>query len=318
LGLFVTPETAENYDVTKIDVSCKPYDIALDVKAYPKIKMISAVELNAAHTDFGGFSGMALKRDGSKIYAITDRARLAEADPVADPQGGISCWRSVSLRPLRGTSGDPLAGSYLDAEGMTFSNSEQTKALISFERRHRAVEYDLTEEKATPLRELKQPDIADELTYNESYETVRRLKNGDIILFPEYLPEKGAPSRLRGYVLNRKTDQWKQIRIMQTEVGRYVTDLIELKNGDILTLERAFTVLTGPTAIIRHFSRAEFMSGVPQKGEILASFNRQTGSDNFEAMASLPIADGELIYLLSDDNFLSLQKTLLVTLKIPD
>ncbi len=317
MGLFVQPDEAKDYESAKINVVCKPYDMTVNRKLYPKTEMITATELDAEHSDFGGFSGMALKSDGSKLYAITDRARFLEAEPEANKKGGISCLRNVKLTPIRGTSGNTLTGSYLDSEGMTFGNKKETKIWISFERRPRVIEYNLNEEKKVPVRELTQPEIKSELTYNESYEAVRLLRNGEILLFPEYLPEKKKPENLRGYYLT-KADRWKQVRIIQADAGRYVTDILELKTGDILTIERAFSVLTGPTVKLRRFKRKEFFSGVPQKGEILAAFNLKTGTDNFEAAASLPVADGELIYLMSDDNFIGLQKTLLITLKIHD
>ena len=282
-----------------------------------KVDILSAVELRAAHIDFGGFSGAVIKKDGSKLYAVTDRARMLEAVPVADPKGGLSCLKDVTMRPVRGKDGEPLAGSYLDAEGLTFIDKREKNVYIGFERRHRVTEYDLTAESLTPLRNVPVPDIHNELTYNESYEAVRVLRDGTKLFFPEYLPLADKPSILRGYYQAAGAKKWKQILINQQKEGRYITDIAELRNGDIVTLERSFAVVAGPDIILRRFGRKHFLSGEPSAGEIIFRADREHGADNLEAMATLPSADGDLIYLMSDNNFLGFQKNLLITLRYP-
>ncbi len=88
--------------------------------------------------------------------------------------------------------------------------------------------------------------------------------------------------------------------------------------GDVLVLERRFTLLDGPGARITLLRRQAFRPGAALDGEELAILRQPSTIDNFDGIAIARGARGEaLVYLLSDDNFSFWQRTLLLMFELP-
>ena len=98
-----------------------------------------------------------------------------------------------------------------------------------------------------------------------------------------------------------------------------ITDAVSLANGDLLLLERRFKFLT-VNIRIRHVRQKELVSGKPIKGQVLMEANSNTHFvDNMEAITAHKNKHGEtIITLLSDDNFNSFQKNLILQFALPN
>src|SRR5690606_1515609 len=94
------------------------------------------------------------------------------------------------------------------------------------------------------------------------------------------------------------------------------TDCAFLPDGDLLVLERGFAFLTF-TVQLRRIPAAGVQPGSTMEGEVL--FRASGGEiDNFEALGVRTLADGETCRtIISDDNFLGLQRTLLLDFELP-
>jgi hypothetical protein len=85
---------------------------------------------------------------------------------------------------------------------------------------------------------------------------------------------------------------------------------------DLLVLERSFSFLTF-TVQIRHVPAIEVRPGATMDGAVLL---RASGGeiDNFEGLGIRHLPDGETrITIVSDDNFNSFQRTLLLDFALP-
>ena len=204
-------------------------------------------------------------------------------------------------------------GHYADSEGLSFGQTEND-ILISFERAHRVVNYQLNETQLLPKKNYPALEIK-KLPYNESYESVRMLENGDILAVPEYyIPAK--QKNMMFYLYAPKTDILKTFFLVPSD-GHYITDVNILNNGDFITLERSFSILTGISIQMRHIKRADLFGKNPADGEVIFRMASGEGVDNLEGMAVIHSDNGNYLYVISDDNFTSLQDTIIFSMFYP-
>jgi hypothetical protein len=98
-----------------------------------------------------------------------------------------------------------------------------------------------------------------------------------------------------------------------------VTDLALLPGGDLLILERSFSLERGAGMQLRRVKRSAVAPLRAFTGEVLADLDVRYSIDNMEAAAVRQNGKGEtLIYVLSDDNYNGLQRTVLLMFAIED
>ena len=91
-----------------------------------------------------------------------------------------------------------------------------------------------------------------------------------------------------------------------------------LPGGDVLLLERSFSLLSGTAARLSRIAAADLVPGAEVSGRQVAVLAPPMLVDNSEALAVRRRADGRLVaYVLSDDNFNPLQATLLTAILLP-
>lgn len=309
LGLFTAPAKTADYNIQDITVRCAHHQTRQNPNDKAQVKY--AISLTSDDEDFGGLSGILLSDDKERFYAISDRARFFHMAPIFDARNNISCFSSVQKRPLRGRSTRALIGHHGDSEGLSFKKNDKNKVLISFERAHRIVEYDLSMDQLLPQTDYETLAIR-ELPYNKSFETVRMISDNEVIAFPEgHEVKKGF---LKGYLYNIKDETNIDITLEKYD-GHYITDINILNNGDYLTLERRLSLLTGISTVMRHIKKEDLLSGNPASGNVIFHMTSTEGGDNFEAMEIKHNKTMNHIYIVSDNNFTSFQKTLLLHLE---
>jgi hypothetical protein len=89
--------------------------------------------------------------------------------------------------------------------------------------------------------------------------------------------------------------------------------------GDLLVLERRFTLLGGPAARLVRVEGESIRPGAALTGRELALLRPPLTVDNMEGLAARRGPGGEtLVYLISDDNFHLLQRTLLLMFELAE
>jgi hypothetical protein len=97
-----------------------------------------------------------------------------------------------------------------------------------------------------------------------------------------------------------------------------ITSAANAPDGGIYLLERRFSLLGGVGMEIRHIPADEIHEGARLNGEVLATLSFQDANiDNMEGLAVRRGPHGEtLLYVISDNNYWSLQRTLLLMFEV--
>jgi hypothetical protein len=92
-----------------------------------------------------------------------------------------------------------------------------------------------------------------------------------------------------------------------------ITDVAITPRGNLLILERSFSLLNGAGMRLRRVPLTALRPGAILEGEILMQADSGFQIDNMEGLAVHRNAAGEtIVTLISDDNFSKLQRTLLL------
>jgi len=99
--------------------------------------------------------------------------------------------------------------------------------------------------------------------------------------------------------------------------GYRPTDALWLGGDSLLVLNRRFTVFGWFTAKLVLVRLPRLEEGALLRGETIATFDRPGPIDNFEALALSREGNRAILWVASDDNHLSVQKTLLFRFALP-
>ena len=270
--------------------------------------------LRSSDRRFGGLSGLWVSEDGGRMVAISDHADWLTANLTYDRRGWLTGIRDTEMGRLKALNGLPLSHDHtqMDAESLTRLNDGSW--LVSFERDHRLWVYDggLPPFSSKP-RALAMPPGLKDAPFNEGVEAVAALLDGRILVISEGLVV--APGQTAAWIGDGTV--WQRLSFALYEDFQ-ATDAKALPNGDVMVLERRFHPITGPGARLRLIPAASIAPGAVLEGEPLAIIRPPLNVDNMEGLGIRRGKDEWLIYILSDDNFQVIQKTLLMMFALPD
>lgn len=254
---------------------------------------------------FGGFSAFAVREEGRRIIAISDRAAWATAD-LTRTSGQLTGIRTTALAPLRAISGAELEGTEVDAEGMAIDAAG--RIYLSFEGFHRIRRYDRIDGPATSV-----PGHRDfpALQRNSAFEALAIDRSGALYAIPERSGAWDLPFPVYRY----RDGAWdKQIRLRRD--GRFLPVGADFgPDGRLYLLERDFRRLGGFATRIRSFELGE--DGLADEVVLI-----ETGFGEFDNMEGISVwvdAEGAIrVSLISDDNFFPLQSTQIVEFVLTD
>ncbi|MFN0042206.1 MAG: esterase-like activity of phytase family protein [Alphaproteobacteria bacterium] len=273
-----------------------------------------ALTLTSADRRFGGFSALHVSANGEALLAVSDHGDWLAARLHYDHRLWLAALTEGRMGRLLALDGKALseAARERDAESMTVRRDAST--VITFERHHRIWSYPASEQPfAKPPRAFVPPPDLGQAPSNEGLEAFAELDDGRFLAISEGLFD--APDRLVGWLGDGTL--WQ--RLYFAVHGSYrPTDAKALPNGDVLVLERKFHMIGGFGARLRRIPKAEIAPGATLRGEALAELEAPMMVDNFEGLAVRRGERETLVYLISDDNFLSVQSTILMLFAIPD
>jgi hypothetical protein len=243
---------------------------------------------------FHGLSDLHVEADG-RMVAVTDEGDLVKGRIVLDGAGRPTGLAAVTLAPLTDPGGRPLSGDKADSDAEGLAIRANGDMLVGFERRHRVWLYPAGGGSPHPI---PLPDTA--FPENEGPEALAMD------------PQAGPDAYLVGREDTRET--WicrlgrgctPGVRPGQDDQGKLVAAR-SLPGGRWAFLLRDFNLIAGARIRLLITDRA----GRTLDGLLIA---RPATVDNFEGLAAVPRADGSVrFYLVSDDNFASNQRTLLM------
>ncbi|MET0293828.1 MAG: esterase-like activity of phytase family protein [Phenylobacterium sp.] len=240
-----------------------------------------------------GLSDLEIAPDGG-VMAVSDEGDLLRARLQLGKDGRLVGLSGGRITALPGLDGKPLPGKLAaDAEGLALLPGGDL--LVSFEQNHRIWLYPAA---GGPPRPAPAPDA------------VFPANGGMEALGPD--PAAGPDAYVVGGEESGQT--WTCRLSADCRPGPPVAKdgafglvaVRRLSEGRTAWLLRAYDPLRG--------SRIELRIAGPHGDLASVTLSRPLTVDNFEGLAATPIAGGYRFYLLSDDNFQSLQRTILMAL----
>ncbi|RMD86743.1 MAG: hypothetical protein D6807_09165 [Alphaproteobacteria bacterium] len=282
------------------------------------LEFLAGLELKSDRPEFGGFSGLAVDDAGTHILALSDgafwlSARLHLEDSL--PVGITDAW----MAPLRGPNGPLVAKEDRDAEALI---GVPGGFIVAFEHHQRLLFYPDTapwqdvptllhqhgERVQVPAQVLDNPP-------NGGLEAGVRLADGRLLLFSE--ERSAGPGLKRAWLLD--PDGRAAALAYAAPKGFGATAAARLPEGDILLLLRNFTRVRGVTVLLHRIPAGAVAADSVLRGEELARLAPPLTVDNLEGLAVRRDGTGRtLLYLISDDNFNPLQRTMLLVFALVD
>jgi hypothetical protein len=308
---------------TPIEISMQP--VALDTRD-PKVDRVGKLIFRSGHNlttsdaRFGGWSDLDISDDGTRLTSISDRGFWFDATIQHDENGGIAQLTDARLGYLVNLAGFRQRGLNGDAEGL--SRTPDGGFLVSFERRHRIWLYPPAEPPFSVLprplpmpadaAKLPMPADAAKMPENGGIETLVRLSGRRVLAISEEMLTKDGANV--GWLGDGRT--WSDVSYVAGPDFK-PTGAARLPNGDILILERRFSRMTVPGARIVRVPAYAIQPGARLIGEELALIGPPMTFDNFEGITTRLGPHGEiLLYVISDDNYFFLQRTLLLVFEL--
>jgi len=266
---------------------------------------LSAYEWTRSEPWFGGFSGLHLSPDGQRATMLSDRTTVVEVRLTRDGDGQIAGVEPLTHWRPRSSRDKPLTGRIADSEGLAIGRDGAV--YISFEGVHRVARY---ARPGAPATVLNAPWVFQELEGNRSLEALAIDAAGRLYT----LPEGGRDAQGRIPVHRRDAQGWRVAFALPAR-GRFLPVGADIgPDGRFYVLERSVGVL-GFRSRLRRWTLTE--TGAEQEETLLTT---AAGThDNLEGLSVWRDPGGDLrATMVSDDNFLSLQRTELVEYRLPD
>lgn len=278
-----------------------------------KLEYRGGIELESMDKRFGGFSSLWVSPDGQRMLTLSDVSDWLTANLVYGPSGELTGLADAEMGRLIGIDGHPLPAQTFETDAEALEVLSSGGIIVTFERHHRIWLYP----PATPPfslapRALSTPPGLNDAPSNEGLEAFAELPDGRFLALTEGLREGDA---FVGWIGDGKV--WQKLTVA-THGAYQPTDAKALPNGDVLLLERRFNPLTGVGGRIRLIPASQIVPGGRLIGEQMADIAPPLSVDNFEGLG-VRRGNGEwLIYIISDDNFQSIQRTYLMMFALPD
>lgn len=307
----VTPTAAEPIEIEADRQYLNPGDRSQD--RVGKLLWRGGLALSSPDPDFGGISGLLIAPDGQTMTAVTDRGHWITARLHYDSNGWLADVSQARIDALGGLNGAALKGKKeRDAESLALL-ADGTR-LVSFEHKHRIWRYPAVPQgqRGVPETVPPPPGLAD-APANKGIEALVSLRDGRLLGLTQGRdddPDVGA------YLL--EDGRWARLSYPKSAAYK-PTGAALLPDGDVILLERRFSLLGGLAARLSVLDAAAIRPGAPLVPHRIAELTPPLTVDNMEGVATRRGPAGEtLVYLISDDNFHALQRTLLLMFELAE
>jgi len=318
------PAKPDEYTVTapvSIEVNARPLP-SFDTRdrshvRFGSLEYRSGLILTSRFRGFGGFSGLRLDARGERFIAISDKGGWFTGRIVykGREMTGVD---DVEASPMLGADGKPItARGWFDTESIALDGSY---VYVGIERVNQILRFDFAKGFTRSLGEVVPlPPAARKLPFNKGIEALVMVPkgfalSGTLIAISERGLDSGG--NIIGFLIGGKT--FGQFGTPSTE-NFDISDAVLLPSGDLLLLERKFSMLGGIGVRIRRIPLASLAPGAVIDGPTI--FNADLGSeiDNLEGIDVHVTPEGDTVLtLVSDDNFSMIQRNLLLQFTLVD
>jgi hypothetical protein len=303
-----------------VDVRTKAietFQIGREERTFGKLTFLGGLELLASDREIGGLSGLLSLEGGNTFLAVTDHGHWVSGRIAQTAEGTPLDVSGVRVAPLLGADGKTLKARWgHDTEALALDGSD---LYVTAETRNAIYRYPwpLATGKERMLGEVKLAEDIRALRRNTGLEALAVAPDGSSVagrLIAVAESPAGEGRDLDGYIIG--SDGTDRFRIRRHDAFD-ATDAAFLPDGDMLLLERRFTLLDLIGLRLRRFPGESIQPDALLEGELLLEADFGFQIDNMEALAVHRNEAGETILtMLSDDNRSFLQRTILLRFRL--
>jgi len=269
---------------------------------------IGGGKLESEHWSFSGFSGLHIAQAGQDLLAVSDGGYFLQAQIQRSANGapiGLNQAKTIGLLDEKSIDHDEKH--HRDAEGLFVKGDD---VFVSMEALDELRRYQLNDLGGTP--DLVPIDIPKhEVRSNEGMEALtigseNSSLSGAMVAFTE-----GSLNDEGNYFAFVHSGERKGAFFVKARDEFKVTGADFLPNGDLLLLERRFSLFKGLHMRFRLIDDADISPGKTVDGEVLYTAGLGHKIDNLEGLSIWKNqADETIVSLISDDNANLLQSTI--------
>lgn len=296
-------------------------------RRFDKVEYIGGLVLTSSHAEFGGLSAIRVDADGQHFISLTDQGWWLAGRIAYDDRGQPAGIADARMAPMQGLG---IVGrrhsrtAWYDTESL----AERDGSLyVGIERVHRIVQFDFAQcgfrARAVEVKDI--PAAIAHLPSNQSLEGLVAPASGGYSGSLIAFSERGldAAGNLMAFVIGPPPRAGRRRDNAEFAVRRRddfdISDAAMLPSGDVLILERRFSLWSGLAMRLRQVGIAGIAAGAVVDGaDLLVADSRTTQIDNMEGVSVHRDASGALVLtLVSDDNFNHfLQRTVLLQFRL--
>ena len=278
---------------------------------FGQLRYRSGLALTSPWRGFGGLSALRVDEKGQRFVAISDKGAWFTGQ-IAYRGTEMTGLTDVETAPMLGPDGRPItARGWFDTESLARDGGA---FYVGLERVNQILRFDFARD---GLRSRGQPiplpPELRKLPYNKGLEA--------LVVMPASSPLPGALIAISERGLDIRGDLIGAIiggpKPGAFSVGRRddydISDAALLPSGDLLLLERKFSLLGGIGVRLRRMEIATLQPGAVLDGKTIFEADLGNEIDNLEGLDVHVTPEGETVLtMISDDNFSPLQRTLLL------
>jgi hypothetical protein len=271
----------------------------------------SGLILTSGFRGFGGLSGLRLDASGERFIAISDRGNWFTGRIVykGHEMTGLD---DVEAAPMLGPDGRPItARGWFDSESIALDRSF---VYVGLERVNQLLRFDFSKGFTRSRGEVMPlPLAAKKLPFNKGLEA--------LVMVPKGMPLAGTLIAISERGLDQDGNLMAflvggpaagQFSLRRTD-NFDVSDAVLLASGDLLVLERKFSLLAGVGIRIRRIALKSVAPGALVDGPSIFDADLGHEIDNMEGIDAHVTPEGDTVLtMVSDDNFSMIQRTLLL------
>lgn len=278
---------------------------------YGSLEFRSGLVLTSSFRGFGGLSALRLDKKGERFISLSDKAnwftgRLTYRGKV------LSGLADVTSAPILGSDGRQISKrGWFDTESLAFDGAT---AYVGLERVNQILRFDFGKDGIRARGEpISLPPGIDKLPFNKGLESLVFVPKGQPLAGTLIgISERGLDpaGNILGFLIGGPSPG--QFSVKRTK-NFDISDATLLPSGDLLLLERKFSVMEGVGIRIRRIPMSTLAPDAVIDGPTIFEVDLGYEIDNMEGIDTHVAENGDtVVTMISDDNFSMIQRTLLL------
>lgn len=297
---LITPLTGQ-----RIEVASRPVPLDTSHPARRRVgalTMLGGWDLTSTTRSFGGLS--ALDIDGTHVTALGDGGTV-----IRFRLGRFGNASGASIAPVPTGCGPVIRKADNDTEALTHDGA-RSQWWIAYESRNAICRTNADFTSGTAIR------VPSEIAVwhpKRGAEAMTRLNDGRFLIISESVSSRTGIAQAFLFDRDPTDPTARAIKLgYRPQAGFKPTDIAQLPDGRLLILNRRFTpwgLFTSDLVVVDEFANDKLGLIL---GTSIARFEPPTVTENFEGLAISKENGKAIVWLISDDNFMRWQRTLLL------